>query len=68
MAAARLIFLRIIPSRAIADICKQKKQLLAQDGFDPAATGDPLYADCGAGYVPPDMGLYARINSGLIRL
>ena len=33
----------------------------------PAIT-DPLYADCGTGYVPLDAALYARINSGLIRL
>jgi fatty-acyl-CoA synthase len=67
-AYARPVFLRIVDSLAITETFKQKKQLLAQDGFDPAATRDPLYADCGEGYVPLDAALYARINSGLIRL
>jgi len=67
-AYARPVFLRIVASLAITETFKQKKQLLAQDGFDPAAIHDPLYADCGQGYVRLDAGLYARINSGLIRL
>jgi fatty-acyl-CoA synthase len=67
-AYARPVFLRIVGSLAITETFKQKKQLLAQDGFDLAATGDPLYAECGEGYVKLDAGLYARINSGLIRL
>jgi fatty-acyl-CoA synthase len=65
---ARPVFLRIVCSLAITETFKQKKQLLAQDGFDPAAIGDPLYAECGEGYVKLDAELYARINSGLIRL
>ena len=67
-AYARPVFLRLVPSLAITETFKQKKQLLAQDGFDPARIADPLYADCGEGYVPLDAALYARINSGLIRL
>jgi fatty-acyl-CoA synthase len=67
-AYARPVFLRIVDSLAITETFKQKKQLLAQDGFDPAATPDPLYADCGEGYVRLNAALYARINSGLIRL
>ncbi|HSS13959.1 MAG TPA: long-chain-acyl-CoA synthetase, partial [Rhizomicrobium sp.] len=67
-AYARPVFLRIVDSLAITETFKQKKQLLAQDGLDPAATPDPLYADCGEGYVRLDAALYARINSGLIRL
>jgi fatty-acyl-CoA synthase len=67
-AYARPVFLRIVDSLAITETFKQKKQLLAQDGFDPAAIGDVLYADCGEGYVRLDATLYARINSGLIRL
>jgi fatty-acyl-CoA synthase len=67
-AYARPVFLRLVPSLAITETFKQKKHLLAQDSFDPAATTDPLYADCGEGYVPLDAALYARINSGLIRL
>jgi fatty-acyl-CoA synthase len=67
-AYARPLFLRIVRSLAITETFKQKKQLLAQDGFDPAVITDPLYADYGEGYVPLDAALYARINSGLIRL
>lgn len=67
-AYARPVFLRVVRSLAVTETFKQKKQLLAQDGFDPAAITDPLFADCGKGYVPLDASLYARINSGLIRL
>ena len=47
---------------------KQKNQDLLQEGFDPSRIADPLYADLGEAYVPLDAALYARINSGLIRL
>jgi fatty-acyl-CoA synthase len=55
-------------SLAVTETFKQKKQLLAQQGFDPAVIADPLLADCGRGFVPLDGALYARISSGLIRL
>jgi fatty-acyl-CoA synthase len=67
-AYARPVFLRIVASLSITETFKQKKHTLALEGFDPAATRDPLYADCGSGYVPLDAELYARISSGLIRL
>jgi fatty-acyl-CoA synthase len=67
-AYARPVFLRIVDSLAITETFKQKKQTLALDGFDPATIKGPLYADCGAGYVPLDADVYARISSGLIRL
>jgi fatty-acyl-CoA synthase len=67
-AYARPIFLRIVGSLAVTETFKQKKQLLAQEGFDPAVIADPLFADCGTGFVPLDDALYARISSGLIRL
>jgi fatty-acyl-CoA synthase len=67
-AYARPIFLRIVNSLAITETFKQKKQTLALDGFDPTAIADPLYADCGVGYVKLDADTYARISSGLIRL
>jgi fatty-acyl-CoA synthase len=67
-AYARPLFLRIVPSLAITETFKQKKQVLAQEGFDPVAITDPLYADCGQGYMALDAAVYARINSGLIRL
>ena len=55
-------------SLAITETFKQKKQGLAQDGFNPYASGDLLYADCGQGVVSRDAALYARISSGLMRL
>ncbi len=67
-AYARPIFVRIVESLAVTETFKQKKHALARDGFDPAATADPLYVDCGAGWEPLDAALYARISSGLIRL
>jgi fatty-acyl-CoA synthase len=57
-----------VESLAVTETFKQKKQALALEGFDPAAITDPLYADCGTGYVSLDAGVYARISSGLIRL
>ena len=67
-AYARPVFLRIVESLALTETFKQKKQLLAQEGFDPSVIADTLLADCGAGYVPLDGETYARISSGLIRL
>jgi fatty-acyl-CoA synthase len=67
-AYARPLFLRIVDSLAVTETFKQKKKILAHEGFDPAAIADPLFADCGAGFVPLDAALYARISSGLIRL
>ena len=67
-AYARPLFLRIVQSLAVTETFKQKKQLLAQQGFDPAAIADPLFADCGAVFAPLNAALYARISSGLIRL
>jgi fatty-acyl-CoA synthase len=67
-AYARPIFLRMVNSLALTETFKQKKQELAREGFDPASIDDPLYVDCGGGFVPLDTALYARISSGLIRL
>ena len=65
---ARPVFLRIVPRSPSPKPSSRKNSYLAQEGFDPAVIPDPLYADCGEGYVPLDPDLYARINSGLIRL
>ncbi len=65
---ARPVFLRIVTSLAITATFKQKKNALAQDGFDPSAISDPLFAEDGTGYAPLDTALYARISSGLMRL
>jgi fatty-acyl-CoA synthase len=65
---ARPLFLRLVPSLAVTETFKQKKQQLAAEGFDPGVIDDALYADIGeSSHAPLDAGLYARINSGLIR-
>jgi fatty-acyl-CoA synthase len=64
---ARPLFLRLVPSLAVTETFKQKKQDLAIEGFDPVRVRDPLYADLGDGYQPLNVALYARISSGLIR-
>jgi fatty-acyl-CoA synthase len=65
---ARPLFVSIVESLAITETFKQKKHALAQDGFDPAVTGDLLFAYTGKEYELLDAALYARISSGLIRL
>jgi fatty-acyl-CoA synthase len=64
---ARPLFLRLVPSFAVTETFKQKKQQLALEGFDPARITDTLYADDGESFSPLDTALYARINSGLMR-
>jgi fatty-acyl-CoA synthase len=67
-AYARPVFLRLVQGLSFTETFKQKKHALAAEGFDPAAIADALWVDAGDGYVPLDGALYARINSGLIRL
>ena len=52
------------------DTFKHRKAPLVRDGFDPARTADPLYADdreAGA-YRPLDAALHARIAAGAFRV
>lgn len=65
---ARPLFLRLVQSLAVTETFKQKKHLLAQDGFNPFASGDALFVDLDGGYVPLDAETYTRISSGLMRL
>ncbi len=49
---------------------KHTKNDLKRQGYDPAATGDPIFFDdpaCGA-FVPLDRALYTRIQAGKTRL
>ena len=66
-AYARPLFLRLVPSLAVTETFKLKKQVLMADGFDPSRITDPLYADLGDGYRPLNAALYTRISSGLAR-
>ena len=64
------LFLRIQGKIDVTGTFKQKKVDLVREGFDPAATGDPIYfndpqAKRSCGSTPA---LYRRIESGEVRL
>jgi fatty-acyl-CoA synthase len=66
---ARPVFLRVRATLEITETFKQKKQNLLREGFDPAATSDPIYVDdrdAGA-YVRVDPALYRRITARELR-
>jgi fatty-acyl-CoA synthase len=67
---ARPKFLRVADRIAITSTFKHTKSDVARDGFDPAATTDPIYLDDMEknAFVPLDGALYARIKAGEIRL
>jgi fatty-acyl-CoA synthase len=70
-AYARPLFLRLSQEIARTETFKPKTQILARDGFDPAAAaGDALFfADAAQGrYVPLDPALYGRLQAGAVRL
>jgi fatty-acyl-CoA synthase len=66
---ARPKFLRVADRIAITSTFKHTKNDLQRDGFDPAATSDPIYFDDAAksAFVPLDGALYASINAGTMR-
>jgi fatty-acyl-CoA synthase len=67
---ARPLFLRIQSEIDMTGTFKQKKVDLVRQGFNPAATGDPLYFNDpqAKAFVPLDAALYRRIESGEVRL
>jgi len=67
---AQPLFLRICGEIEVTATFKQKKIDLMRDGFDPAATGDPLYFNDRArqAFVRLDVPLYRQIVSGKVRL
>jgi fatty-acyl-CoA synthase len=67
---ARPVFLRIRPRIEVTATFKQKKRDLAQQGFDPALSSDPIYFNDAAAkaFVPLDPALYGRIVAGQVRL
>jgi fatty-acyl-CoA synthase len=67
---ARPLFVRLCGAIDMTETFKPKKQALAREGFDPKATGDPLYvADAAADtYVRLDDALYNKIQTGAFRL
>ena len=69
-AYARPLFLRLTDSIAATSTFKHKKNELRRDGYDPAATTDPLYFDDPSkkAFVALDPALFARIQAGDVRL
>ena len=67
---ARPKFLRITDGIAATSTFKHNKTELQREGFDPAATNDPIYFDDAAkkAFVRLDAALYARIQAGKVRL
>jgi fatty-acyl-CoA synthase len=69
-AYSRPIFLRIRPEIETTSTFKQRKVDLVKEGFDPAASADPIYflSPDRQAYVRLDPALYAEILNGKLRL
>ncbi|GEO97823.1 long-chain-acyl-CoA synthetase [Methylobacterium haplocladii] len=67
-AYARPVFLRIVQDFAHTETFKQKKAVLAAEGFDPERIGDALYIDRDGQYRPLDPATYAAVGRGDVRL
>ncbi|XP_028258171.1 very long-chain acyl-CoA synthetase-like [Parambassis ranga] len=66
---ARPRFIRIQDAVAVTGTFKQLKMKLAEEGFDPAATSDPLfYLEDNKGYTPMTQELFNSIRDGTLRL
>ena len=67
---ARPLFLRIRGEMDVTSTFKQKKIDYVEQGFDPAATADPIYFDDAATktFVRIDRALHDRIRDGGVRL
>ncbi|HEY6259044.1 MAG TPA: long-chain-acyl-CoA synthetase [Xanthobacteraceae bacterium] len=67
---ARPLFLRLRGEMDVTSTFKQKKIDFVAQGFDPAATADPIYFDDPAAktFVRIDLALSQRIRDGAIRL
>ena len=67
---ARPLFLRVQSQIEVTGTFKQKKGDLVRQGFNPAATGDPIYFNDAAAkaFVRLDPALYRQIESGEVRL
>ena len=67
---AQPLFLRVQQAIDVTGTFKQKKIDLVKDGFNPAATGDPIYFNDpqARAFVPLDSALHQRIEKGELRL
>src|SRR5258706_579111 len=63
-------FVRLVPAMDVTGTLKQRKQVFAADGWDPARTSDPLFVrdDARQTYVPLDGARLAALRSGALRL
>ncbi len=67
-AYARPVFLRIVQDFAHTETFKQKKAVLAAEGFDPVQIDDALFIDRDGRYRPLDPATFAAIGRGDVRL
>jgi len=67
---ARPLFLRIRIEMDVTSTFKQKKLDFVEQGFDPAATSDPIFFDDAHAkvFVPVDAALYQLLRDGQIRV
>jgi fatty-acyl-CoA synthase len=67
---ARPLFLRITDHIEATATFKHTKNDLKREGYDPAATSDPIFFDDPArgAFVPLDRALYQHIQDGKVRL
>jgi fatty-acyl-CoA synthase len=67
---ARPLFLRIQPELEVTGTFKQKKMDLVKEGFNPAATSDPIFFNDpqAQAFVRMNAALYSRIERGDVRL
>jgi fatty-acyl-CoA synthase len=63
-------FVRLVADMDVTGTLKQRKRMLAAEGFDPAVVPDPLYVrdDDTARYVPLTPERFAGLRSGALRL
>jgi len=69
-AYARPAFVRLVPEMDVTGTLKQRKIALADEGYDVARVGDPVFVrdDAGRTYVPLTPAVLAEIRSGRRRL
>jgi fatty-acyl-CoA synthase len=69
-AYARPLFLRLAPALAMTETFKKASHRLADEGFDPSRSRDPLFFEDAAAqaYVPLDAALFARLCDGAMGL
>jgi fatty-acyl-CoA synthase len=67
---ARPLFLRIVPAIELTGTFKLRKQELASEGYDPTTIRDAIYFDDRQqqAYVPLDAALFARLQTGSVRV